>query len=42
MHGTGQWYDGWKFIAEDDIVYVTIQYRLGVFGFLNVKGSLSL
>ena len=37
-HGTGQWYDGHKFIEEDDIVYVNIQYRLGVFGFLNVKG----
>ena len=37
--GTGQWYGGERFIAEQDIVYVNLQYRLGVFGFLNVKDT---
>lgn len=37
--GSGQWYGGQKFVMDDDIIYVTIQYRLGVFGFLNVKGT---
>ena len=31
IHGTGQWYDGWQFTSDEDIVYVTIQYRLGSF-----------
>ena len=38
-HGTGQFYGGGLFTDEDDIVYVTIQYRLGHFGFLNVKDT---
>ena len=37
--GSGQFYDGHQFTKNEDIVYVTIQYRLGVYGFLNVKDS---
>ena len=37
--GSGQFYDGHKFTKSEEIVYVTIQYRLGVFGFINVKDT---
>src|SRR5205807_5200408 len=32
------WYDGTPF-ARDDVVLVSINYRLGVFGFLHVDGQ---
>src|SRR5881227_538669 len=40
LFGTGAtpWYDGRSF-ARDDIVLVTINYRLGAFGFLHIDGQ---
>ncbi|HEV3351838.1 MAG TPA: carboxylesterase/lipase family protein [Acidimicrobiales bacterium] len=40
LFGTGAtpWYDGRSF-ARDDVVLVTINYRLGAFGFLHVDGQ---
>src|SRR5438045_2832196 len=40
LYGTGAtpWYDGRSF-ARDDVVLVTINYRLGAFGFLHVDGQ---
>jgi para-nitrobenzyl esterase len=40
LYGTGAtpWYDGRSF-ARDDVVLVTINYRLGALGFLNVGGQ---
>jgi para-nitrobenzyl esterase len=40
LYGTGAtpWYDGRSF-ARDDIVLVTINYRLGAFGFLHIDGQ---
>ena len=40
LFGTGAtpWYDGRSF-ASDDVVLVTINYRLGAFGFLHVDGQ---
>ena len=40
LFGTGAtpWYDGRSF-ARDDIVLVTINYRLGSFGFLHIDGQ---
>ena len=40
ISGTGAtpWYDGRSF-ARDDVVLVTINYRLGAFGFLHVDGQ---
>src|SRR5437588_7847141 len=40
LYGTGAtpWYDGRSF-ARDDVVLVTIYYRLGAFGFLQVDGQ---
>ena len=37
-HGATPWYDGRSF-ARDDVVLVTINYRLGAFGFLHVDGQ---
>ena len=34
--GSGAMYDGASFAAEGDVVVVTINYRLGVFGFLHL------
>ncbi len=38
--GSGQtpWYDGTSFAAQGDVVVVTINYRLGPFGFLHLGG----
>jgi para-nitrobenzyl esterase len=40
LYGTGAtpWYDGRSF-ARDDVVLVTINYRLGAFGFLHIDGQ---
>jgi len=40
LFGTGAtpWYDGRSF-ARDDVVLVTINYRLGAFGFLHIDGQ---
>jgi para-nitrobenzyl esterase len=40
LYGTGAtpWYNGRSF-AQDDVVLVTINYRLGAFGFLHVDGQ---
>ena len=39
--GSGQtpWYDGTSFAANGDVVVVTINYRLGPFGFLHTLGD---
>jgi len=37
--GSGAEYDGTKLTARGDVVVVTINYRLGVFGFLYVPGK---
>lgn len=34
--GSSPWYDGTSFAKEGDVVLVTINYRLGPFGFLNL------
>ncbi|WP_284037203.1 carboxylesterase/lipase family protein [Neobacillus sp. 114] len=34
--GSGHWYDGASFATKGDVVVVTINYRLGVFGFLHL------
>lgn len=34
--GSSSWYDGQPFAANGDVVVVTINYRLGVFGFLHL------
>ncbi len=34
--GSTPWYDGTRFAAHGDVVVVTINYRLGAFGFLHV------
>ncbi len=40
MYGEGAtpWYDGTKFATQGDMVVVTINYRLGAFGFLDLSG----
>lgn len=38
--GSADWYDGTSFAEQGDVVVVTINYRLGVFGFLHL-GELS-
>ncbi|CAL8081018.1 unnamed protein product [Orchesella dallaii] len=35
MHGSGEWYKP-KYMLDSDIVLVTINYRVGAFGFLNL------
>ncbi len=41
VNGTGStpWYDGRRFARQGDVVLVTINYRLGAFGFLHVAGG---
>lgn len=34
--GSSSWYDGESFAAKGDVVVVTINYRLGIFGFLHL------
>jgi para-nitrobenzyl esterase len=34
--GSSSWYDGASFAAQGDVVVVTINYRLGIFGFLHL------
>mgnify|MGYP003574926698 FL=1 len=34
--GSSTWYDGASFAAQGDVVVVTINYRLGIFGFLHL------
>jgi para-nitrobenzyl esterase len=34
--GSSNWYDGASFAAQGDVVVVTINYRLGIFGFLHL------
>jgi para-nitrobenzyl esterase len=34
--GSSTWYDGTSFAAEGDVVVVTINYRLGILGFLHL------
>lgn len=34
--GSSSWYDGASFAAQGDVVIVTINYRLGIFGFLHL------
>jgi para-nitrobenzyl esterase len=40
MNGTGaaDWFDGTSFAANHDVVLVTINYRLNVFGYLHLAG----
>ncbi len=40
MNGTGaaEWFDGTSFAANHDVVLVTINYRLNVFGYLHLAG----
>jgi para-nitrobenzyl esterase len=40
INGSGSipWYDGSSLAARGDVVVVTINYRLGVFGYLSLKG----
>jgi para-nitrobenzyl esterase len=42
MAGTGNLYDGSGFAARGDMVVVTINYRLGVLGFVNLGEALEL
>ena len=37
-YGSGRWHDGALLAKENGIVVVTINYRLGAFGFLNLPG----
>lgn len=36
--GTTAWYDGTRFAANHDVVVVTLNYRLGAFGYLHLAG----
>ena len=36
--GTSPWYDGSRFAANHDVVVVTLNYRLGAFGYLHLAG----
>ena len=37
--GRWPWYDGREFVRRGDVVLVTINYRLGVLGFLDLSES---
>ena len=37
--GTTPWYDGARFAANHDVVVVTINYRMGAFGYLHLAGA---
>ena len=37
--GATPWYDGTRFAAGHDVVVVTLNYRLGVFGFLHLEDA---
>ncbi|MCC6340430.1 MAG: carboxylesterase/lipase family protein [Acidimicrobiia bacterium] len=37
--GSTPWYDGHRFARQGDVVLVTVNYRLGAFGFLHVDGG---
>jgi carboxylesterase type B len=38
MFGASRDYEG-KYLMDEDVVLVTIAYRLGAFGFLNTEGG---
>lgn len=39
VSGSGEPYDARQLVSENDVVVVTINYRLGVFGFLDARGA---
>ena len=42
MVGGSNMYDGWQLALEGDVIVVTVNYRLGVFGFVNFGEALDL